>query len=182
MRGTTAFVWASVMLSAVTATAQTPAAAAASASSALKQLWDSAKGNIRESATMMEEANYAFKPVDSVRTYGQILAHVAGAGYVFCSAAKGEKSPYSEDHFEKNATGKAAIVKAVNDAIAYCDGAYQAMTDAKAGESIDLPFGMGKGSRSFPLVVNYGHFMEHYGNIVTYLRIKGMVPPSSKSR
>ncbi len=180
MRATTAFVWASVMAIAVTATAQTPATASASA--ALKQGWNSAKVNIRESATMMDEANYTFKPVDTVRTYGQILAHVAGAGYVFCSAAKGEKSPYEEDHFEKNATGKAAIVKAVNDAIAYCDSAYEAMTDVKAAETIDLPFGMGKGSRSFPLTINYGHFMEHYGNIVTYLRIKGMVPPSSRSR
>jgi len=130
----------------------------------------------------MDEANYAFKPVDSVRTFGQILAHVAGASYVFCAAAKGEKSPFSEDHFEKSATGKAAIVKAVDDSIAYCDTAYAALTDATGAESVTLPFGMGTGPRSSPLIMNFGHLQEHYGNLVTYFRIKGMVPPSSSRR
>lgn len=187
MRATTVCVWMSVMALAGNAAAQTPAAGAkapakASVSATLKQNWDSMKVNIRESATMMDEANYAFKPVDTVRTYGQILAHVAGASYVFCASAKGEKSPFEEDHFEKIATGKAAIVKAVNDGIAYCDAAYDALTDATGAESVELPFGMGQGSRSFPLVINYGHYAEHYGNLVTYLRIKGLVPPSSRQR
>jgi hypothetical protein len=54
---------------------------------ALRTAWDGAKKNIVESSTIMEEANYAFKPVETVRTFGQILGHVAGANYVFCSAA-----------------------------------------------------------------------------------------------
>ena len=56
------------------------------------------------------------------------------------------------------------------------------MTDARAAETIELPFGMGKGSRSFLLMGNTGHLQEHYGNLVTYLRIKGLVPPSSAPR
>jgi len=162
------------------AAAQKPASG--SVSSAVKQNWDSVKRNVKESAAQMDEANYAFKPVDSVRTFGQILAHVAGASYVFCAAAKGEKSPFSEDHFEKSATGKAAIVKAVDDSIAYCDTAYAALTDATGAESVTLPFGMGTGPRSSPLIMNFGHLQEHYGNLVTYFRIKGMVPPSSSRR
>ena len=77
--------------------------------------WDEAKRNIKESADQMPEADYAFKPVESVRTFGQILAHVAGANYEFCASAKGEKPPFSEDHFEKTDTTKAAIGKALQD-------------------------------------------------------------------
>lgn len=155
------------------------AASAGSMSAALKQNWEGAKLNIKESATLMDEANYAFKPVDSVRSFGQILAHVAGASYVFCAAAKGEKSPFAEDEFEKTATTKATITKAVDDSIAYCDPVYDGLTDAKGSEAITMPFGMGQGVRSTALIINYGHLMEHYGNLATYFRIKGMVPPST---
>src|ERR671922_1848970 len=78
-------------------------------SRAIRNSWQSAKRNITESADQMPEADYAFKPVDSVRTFGQILAHVAGASYEFCAAAKGEKPPFTEDHFEKTATTPAAM-------------------------------------------------------------------------
>jgi uncharacterized damage-inducible protein DinB len=162
------------------AAAQSPAAASASAG--VKQNWATAARNIRESAALMDEGKYGFRPVSSVRTFGQILAHVAGASYVFCSAAKGEPSPFSEDHFEKSATTKAAIVKAVNDSIAYCDGAYNALTDARAAEQVTMPFGMGNAPRATVLVMNFGHLQEHYGNLVTYFRINGIVPPSSAQR
>jgi uncharacterized damage-inducible protein DinB len=151
-----------------------------SISAAVKQAWAGAKRNIAESAEQMPEADYAFKPVDSVRTFGQILAHVAGANYVFCAAAMGEKPPHAEDEFEKSAKTKAEITKAVNESIAYCDAKYNALTDASAAKVVDLPFGMGKGAAVFPLIANTGHNAEHYGNLVTYFRIKGMVPPSSK--
>jgi len=157
-----------------------PAGGANPISQAIKQAWDDAKGNLRESAEQMPEADYAFKPVESVRTFGQILAHVAGANYVFCSAAKGEKSPFTEGNFEKTATTKAAIVKALNDSIAYCDAAFTGLTDQKAAETIDGAFGMGAVPRATALMGNTGHLQEHYGNLVTYFRIKGMVPPSSK--
>lgn len=181
MRAKTALLCASMMMVAGGAAAQPPAAANPG-SAAIKQNWDSVKRNVRESADLMAEANYAFRPVDTVRTFGQILAHVAGASYVFCSAAKGEKSPFEEDSFEKTATTKAAIVKAVNDSIAYCDTAYNSLTDTAGGESITMPFGMGTAPRAAVLIMNFGHLEEHYGNLVTYFRIKGIVPPSSARR
>ena len=144
--------------------------------------WNSAKRNIAESATQMPEDGYAFKPVESVRTFGQILAHVAGANYVFCSAALGEKSPYEEDHFEKTAKTKAEIVKAVDASLAYCDKAVTAATDASLAQMVAQPFGGGQGARAAVLMGNTGHLNEHYGNLVTYFRIKGMVPPSSAPR
>lgn len=149
-------------------------------SQAIKESWEGTKRNISESAKQMPEADYAFRPVESVRSFGQILAHVAGANYVFCAAAKGEKSPYAEEHFEKMTKTKADIVKALNESLAYCDAAYNSATDATAAEMIASPFGGGKMPRAAALIGNTGHLQEHYGNLVTYFRIKGMVPPSSR--
>ena len=145
----------------------------------LRTSWDGAKKNIVQSADLMSEANYAFKPVDAVRTFGQILGHVAGANYEFCAAAKGEKSPHEEGAFEKLPT-KSAIVKALGESVAYCDSAFAAVDDRKLADTIELPFGMGKAARSSPLIMNIGHVNEHYGNLVTYFRIKNIVPPSSR--
>ena len=97
--------------------AQTARSTANPVSRAVKAQWDAAKKNLVESADEMPEANFSFKPVDSVRSFGAILAHVAGANYVFCSAALGEKPPHAEDEFEKSATTKAAITRALHDSI-----------------------------------------------------------------
>jgi uncharacterized damage-inducible protein DinB len=159
--------------------AQTPAPSGSPVADSIRGEWSTVERYMKESAELMDEANYSFKPVDSVRSFGAILAHVAGANYLFCAAAKGEKSPHSEDDFEKSATTKAAIVKALNDSFAYCDTAY-ALSDAGLGEMVDSPFGGGKTPRVEPLVGNIGHNNLHYGNLVTYFRIKGIVPPSSR--
>jgi uncharacterized damage-inducible protein DinB len=164
----------------VAALAQTSTGANPVASAA-RTAWDGAKRNLAQSAEL-PEMDYAFRPVDTVRTFGQILAHVAGANYVFCAAAKGEKPPHGEDAFEKTATTRAQIVKALGDSIAYCDAAYANLDDKRAAEVVELPFGMGKGARALPLMLNTGHVQEHYGNLVTYFRIKGIVPPSSRQK
>ncbi len=161
--------------------AQAPAAGNPVAA-AVRAAWDGAKRNLAQSADIMPESDYGFRPVSTVRTFGQILAHAAGANYVFCAAAKGENTPFAEDAFEKTATTRAQIIKAVTDSIAYCDGAYAALDDRRAGDTIELPFGMGKGARAMPLMLNAGHVQEHYGNLVTYFRIKGIVPPSSRQQ
>lgn len=147
---------------------------------AIRQAWDNAKRNIRESADVMPEANYTFQPTKEVRTFGQILSHIAGANYVFCAAAKGEKSPHAEDAFEKTATTRAAIVKALDASLAYCDTAYTGVTDAQLSTPIEMPFGMGKDIRARALLSNVDHLNEHYGNLVTYFRINNIVPPSSR--
>jgi len=149
-------------------------------SDGVRSQWNSAKRNLQQSSEMMPEGSYDYRPVDGVRNFGEILAHVAGANYVFCAAAKGEKPPFAEDHFEKTAKTRAAIVKATSDAIAYCDGAFTALTDASAGQSVQNPFGEGQMSRVAVLIGEIGHVDEHYGNLVTYFRINGIVPPSSR--
>ena len=163
----------------VSAFAQT-SATANPISAGVRTAWESGKRNLTRSAELMPEKDYSFRPVDTVRTFGQILAHVAGANYVFCAAAKGEPSPHAEAAFEKTATTRAQIIKVLGESIAYCDAAYAALDDKRAGETIEMPFGMGKGARALPLMVNSGHVQEHYGNLVTYFRMKKMVPPSTK--
>jgi uncharacterized damage-inducible protein DinB len=159
---------------------QTAPATANPVSQAIRDTWEGAKRNIKESADQMSEADYSFKPTDSVRTFGQILAHIAGASYVYCSSARGEKTPHQEDDFEKAATTKAQIVKVLNDSIAYCDAAYASLTDRTAAEVVPMAFGGKPAARASGLIRNVGHYQEHYGNLVTYFRIKGMVPPSSR--
>jgi uncharacterized damage-inducible protein DinB len=142
---------------------------------AIRPLYQQAQGFLSRTAEMVSEADYGFKPTPEVRSLGEILGHVANSMYFFCSNAVGEKSPNAAN-FEK-VTAKAELVKALKDAFAYCDTAYQ-MTDAKAMEEVTF-FGQ-KNNRLYVLNFNALHNMEHYGNLVTYLRLKGMVPPSSQ--
>ena len=164
---------AATLAASTLAVAQTPAPPDP-ISQSIRSAWANAKRNIVESAEQMPEADYAFKPVDTVRSFGAILAHVAGANYVICGPARDDKTAYEEDAIEKKAKTKAEIVKALNDSIAYCDAAYNALTDKTAGEMT------GSSPRAQRLISNAGHLQEHYGNLVTYFRIKGMVPPSSR--
>ena len=134
------------------------------------------KDVLRKAAEKMPEENYSFKPVDTVRSYGQIVGHLADAQYAFCSSALGEKNPALD--IEHTKTSKADLVAALNTAFAYCDKAYDGMTDATAVQTIKL-FG-NDSPRLSALTVNNMHDLEHYGNLVTYLRMKNIVPPSSE--
>jgi uncharacterized damage-inducible protein DinB len=128
------------------------------------------------SAEKMPEENYTFKPTDAVRSYGQILGHVADAQYSFCSIALGEKRPALK--IEQTKTSKADLTAALKDAFAYCVKAYDGMTDATAVETVKL---MGGDTPKLGvLIVNTTHAVEHYGNLVTYMRLKNIVPPSSE--
>jgi uncharacterized damage-inducible protein DinB len=165
------------LLVGVPAFAQTAAApAAVSAVGTAKGIWEMNTGYVLKSAEQLPEADYSFKPVATVRSFGQLFGHVAGSQYMFCAAAMGEK-PKAEDDIEKTVTSKAGLIAALKASDDYCRKAY-AMSDAQAGGMIKL-FG-GDQSKMFALILNAAHVGEHYGNLVTYLRVKGMVPPSSQ--
>ena len=134
------------------------------------------KGIMVASAEKMPEESYSFKPVDSVRSYGQLVGHLADAQYLFCSMALGEKNPGL--NIEKTKTSKADLIAALKEAEAYCDKAYDGMTDASGAQMVKL-FGNDTPKLDV-LVVNNMHNMEHYGNMVTYMRMKGIVPPTSE--
>ena len=131
---------------------------------------------VLKSAEKMPEESYSFKPVETVRTYGQILGHVADAQYLFCSIALGEKNPAPD--IEHTKTSKADLIAALNAAFAFCDKAYDGMSDASAVQTIKL-FG-GDAPRLSALTVNNMHNLEHYGNLSTYMRLKNIVPPSTE--
>jgi uncharacterized damage-inducible protein DinB len=147
-------------------------------STGIKGVYNISKNNVVRAAAKMPEENYAFKPTPEVRSFGQVIGHVADAQYLFCSAAIGETNP--SPGIEKSKTTKADLVQALNDAFAYCDKAYNGMTDAHAVEMAKF-FGQEQ-PRLVILAFNSAHNMEHYGNLVTYMRIKGLVPPSSEPR
>ena len=128
-------------------------------------------------AQKMPEENYSFKPTPDVRSFGQIVGHVADASYMFCSQALGEANP--AQGIEKTKTSKADLVAALKDAVAYCNKAFASMSDAKGSQMVKfMNFDMAKLAL---LSLNTSHTDEHYGNMVTYLRIKGIVPPTSEN-
>jgi len=107
-----------------------------------------------------------------------LFAHIADGQYEFCGVASEGKS-VSKD-VEQTLKTKAEIVPALKDAFAYCDAAYAQMTDANAAELVR--FGGMRITKLGAMDFNTAHTMEHYGNLVTYMRIKGIVPPSSEPR
>ncbi|MDH3292636.1 MAG: DinB family protein [Gemmatimonadota bacterium] len=141
----------------------------------IQPLYDQFKGWLIASADQMPQEHYGFKPSADVRSFGQVLGHVANASYMFCSAALGEAAP-SMPNLEE-VTAKAELVKGIKAAFAYCDKAYQ-IPEENAMESVTF-FGR-EGSKLWVLNFNAMHDAEHYGNLVTYMRMKGMTPPSSQ--
>jgi len=146
---------------------------------AAKMQFEQIRGNIVKAAEKMSEADYAFKPTPEVRSFGALLGHVADANYMLCSRIGTEKSPMAES-VEKTKTAKADLVKAVSDSFAYCEGVLGKITEANAADAID--WFRGKQPRISAFNMNTMHNWEHYGNIVTYMRMKGLVPPSSEGR
>jgi uncharacterized damage-inducible protein DinB len=129
-------------------------------------------------AQKMPEENYSFKPTPEVRTFGQLVGHVADASYMFCSQAIGEANPAKD--IEKTKTSKADLVAALKDGVAYCNKAFDSMTDARGSQMVKLfNFDIAKLTL---FSINTAHTDEHYGNMVTYLRLKGIVPPTSENQ
>lgn len=143
-----------------------------------KGLYSFISGAVVRAAEKMPEENYAFKPTPEVRSFGQLVGHEADANYMFCSQAAGESNP-SKD-IEKTKTSKADLVAAVKDAVAYCNKTFDGMTDASGSQMVKLfNFNLSKLSL---LSLNTAHTDEHYGNMVTYMRLKGIVPPTSENQ
>ena len=165
------------ILGATLASAQTPAVPDTGYTATVRNSWNSVKRYVAASAEKMPAEHYSFKPTPEVRSFGELIGHLANEHYLLCSPLKGEANPMAKIDFEKT-TAKADLVKAINDSNAYCDAAYAAAKDdPKTVTSFsetrrDTPFRV--------MLLNVTHDNEHYGNIITYLRMKGLVPPSSQ--
>jgi uncharacterized damage-inducible protein DinB len=150
-----------------------------SLSSMAKSMHATIRRDLIEAAEKMPPEFYAFKPTPDVRTFAQLIGHVANANNFFCAQAAADP-PRTAPNFEQT-TDKAALVKGLSDALTYCDGVYAGTTDAMFSQSLKMG---GRGpstqtTRGAVLIFNTTHNNEHYGNIIVYLRLKGQVPPST---
>jgi len=152
----------------------------------LHNAFNNNRRNIEKSAEKVPEEQYGLRPGPQieVRTFGQILGHLANFNYLWCSQAKGEKNPAQGSDYEK-LSSKALLLRTLNDSFTYCDAVYSSLTDASGLEIVTVTQENGRQAqvpRMSLLVLNYGHNNDHYGNLVTYMRIKSIVPASSEPR
>jgi hypothetical protein len=116
---------------------------------------------VTKSADMVPADKYTYRPVATVRTFGELVAHVADSYVWYCSRATGKNLQWS-DAIEKGKADKATVMQKLNESLAVC-------TTAHGSANANLG----------PLFSNINHTSLHYGNMVTYLRMLGLVPPSS---
>jgi uncharacterized damage-inducible protein DinB len=140
-------------------------------SAELKQNYSMSKDLVIRAAEKMSDADYSFKPTAQVRTFGEVVGHVIEAHNFMCNPGTPPKQ-------EPKRTAKAEIVKALRDSYTVCDTAYNSLTDAKAMQTVKM-FGQDQTLLSV-LWGNVAHDNEMYGTMAVYLRLKGIVPPSSE--
>lgn len=141
----------------------------------LKTQYGVIKGYLAKTAEKVPEDVFAFKPTPEVRSFGQLVGHVADAQFGICSTAAGEKPPRQD--IEKTMTTKAELSTALAESTAYCDKIFAGMDDKRGMEPVKFFFP--NQTRALVLAFNVSHSFEHYGNMVTYMRLKNIVPPSS---
>jgi uncharacterized damage-inducible protein DinB len=168
-------VGAAVWLMTGTAFAQAPAAGANPYTDNVKAQAEQIRSLVLRTAEKVPEDVYAFKPTPDVRSLGGLLGHIADAHNLLCGIATGAKPVFNPVNEKK--TTRAELVAALKESFAVCDKVFADTTDANGTTPIDF-FGQ-KQSRLGMLAFNNSHTWEHYGNLVTYMRLKNIVPPSS---
>ena len=148
------------------------------------------KGIVTGAAEAMPANNYGFRPTagPDVRTFGQFVGHLADANYRMCSIVAGQDPPM-DTGLERSATTKQDLARALADSFGYCDKVYANLTDAAGAALVRFDAG-GEGTRQGPLQVpkltalafHVQHAFEHYGNLVTYMRMDDVIPPTSQLR
>ena len=139
----------------------------------VKQSYETIKNNLLKSAEKVPDADYSFKPTPEIRSFGEVMGHVVAAQGHTCAAILGEPSASHQ-----KPTTKAEIVSALKDSFAECDKAYGSLTDANATETVNT--GRGQRTRLGALIGNMTHDVEQYSILTVYMRLKGIVPPSSE--
>jgi uncharacterized damage-inducible protein DinB len=161
----------------------------------IKGMHDNVKRFMLAAAEEFPDKEYTFQATPEVRSVAQIFMHVAYWQYFFCGQAKGEdptRHPLLQA-FQKNnerlqgmdvEPSKTNIVAALRASYDYCDGVFATLTPEQAGQVIRAPgfMNVNEAPRVHFLSYNVSHANEHYGNLVTYLRLKGHVPPSTQPR
>lgn len=144
--------------------------------SELKQFYVVRKGDLLKAADRMPAESYDFKPTPDVRTFGQLIAHIADAQMSFCSGAKGKPTRLNA----ASKTSKVDLVAALKASFDECDGVFDTTTDAIATQMIKT--GDSEHSKFWALLYATLHDNEEYGYLAVYLRLKELIPPSTNSR
>ena len=142
-----------------------------------REAWGFVKDVVLRAAEKMPAENYAFKPVPEVRSFSQLVAHIANAQNQICAQTKGVAAPTVP---QTDKATKADLIAALKESDAFCDAAFEGLTDARAAEQVKI-YGRNRTRLSGLYMLSF-HGYEHYGNIVTYMRLKGLVPPTSEPR
>lgn len=145
----------------------------------IKATHEMVSGYITKSAEQFADRDYGFRPagiIADVRAFGQIIGHIASYNYLYCGAASGLKGP---DADPATLTSKAPLQKALAASYTFCEKAFSTVTDRNGNQPV-TGLSIGGQTRLGTLAFNNAHQFEHYGNLVTYFRAKGMVPPSSQ--
>jgi uncharacterized damage-inducible protein DinB len=159
----------------------------------LSEMFETIAADFIAAARQMPADEYAYRPTPAVRTFGQIVAHVAGSQFLYCAQAAGRRfdgdviarlepvrrySERVEASTGEPVPSREALVALLDEGVAYCRTALGEMTDAQLVETVTS---RGRERiRARPFLENIAHTNEHYGNIVTYLRERGLVPPSTQ--
>jgi uncharacterized damage-inducible protein DinB len=142
---------------------------------ALKRQWDGIALNLKESAEKVPEDKYSVRPSQDVKTFAGEVGHAANTHYFFCARIKGEANPNKEDY--EKLTSKDALVKALVASNDYCSALFNGATDKWLMEMV------GQGAQTQPraavLAAHIAHSNETYGTMVPYMRMSGIVPPST---
>ncbi len=141
-----------------------------------RQRYTTIRDNVQKAAEAMPEENYAFKPTPDIRSFGELIAHVADAQTGICGTAAGQPKRGTA----ATKTSKADLVAALKESSAACDAIFDGTTEANAATPVSM--GQMKTSRLGLLEYNIGHDAEEYGYLAVYMRLKGVVPPTSAGR
>jgi uncharacterized damage-inducible protein DinB len=125
---------------------------------------------VTKAADMMPEAKYSFRPTKDVRSFAEIVTHIADISFILCSNARGEAQP----NMSAAKNSKAEIMAYLKASFAYCDATYSAFADAHLNDPADF-WGF-KTNKMFILTQVGNHDALHYGNLVTYLRLNSLEP------
>lgn len=139
-----------------------------------KAAYTQIKTNLTKAADKMSDENYAFKPVPEIRTFGGLIGHIADSQMRTCSTINGQVKPAEAS----SKTAKAELVAALKASFEECDAAFDKLTDANFTEAVAA--GRGQVPRLAALYRTVLiHSNEEYGYLAVYMRLKGVVPPSS---
>jgi len=141
-----------------------------------RQTYAMIKDSLLKAADKMPAAEYSFRTVPPVRTFAEMIAHVADGQIRMCGVVKGENPPANAS----SKSTKAELVAALKASFDYCDPVYEKMTDAVGAGKVK--WARWEMSKLGLLNWNISHDNEMYGIIGAFLRIKGIVPPSSEGR